>query len=80
MCRQQATANSRNFRSLALPLSRRNTSIGVGSVAVSHSLSVIAPPSPHPAKPQQLTVPCVLGARALGLTSPYRPHRVAVLP
>lgn len=31
--------NSRSFRSLALP--RRNSSIGVGSVQVSHSASVI---------------------------------------
>src|SRR5262249_54113881 len=41
--RQQAPPNSRNFRSLAL--SPRNSSIGFGSVQVSHSASVIASPS-----------------------------------
>src|SRR5262245_52015029 len=38
--RQHATANSRNFRSLALP--RTNSNIGVGSVQASHSASVMA--------------------------------------
>src|ERR1700733_10804004 len=39
MRRQHATANSRNFRSLAFP--RRNSSITVGSVQASHSASVM---------------------------------------
>ena len=39
--RQQAQANSLNFRSLALP--RRKSSIGIGSVQVRHSPSVMLP-------------------------------------
>jgi hypothetical protein len=39
---QQATANSRSFRSLALI--RTKASIGLGSVAASHSVSVIGSP------------------------------------
>src|SRR5262249_8460765 len=40
VCRQQATANSPSFRSLALP--RRNSSIFCGSGQASHSCSVMA--------------------------------------
>src|SRR5262245_26632410 len=40
MRRQQAHPNSRNLRSLTLPL--RNSSIGVGSLHSSHSSSVMA--------------------------------------
>jgi hypothetical protein len=42
MRRQQAHANSRSFRSLALP--PRNASIACGSAQVSHSVSVITSP------------------------------------
>jgi hypothetical protein len=41
MRRQQATANSRNFRSLNFP--RKKSNIGIGSVAASHSASVKVP-------------------------------------
>jgi hypothetical protein len=44
LCRQQATANNRNFRSLTFP--RRNFSIGVGSVQLGHSDSVMGGPLP----------------------------------
>src|SRR5690242_9890312 len=43
MRRQQAQANSRSFRALALPCT--NASIGPGSLQASHSASVTAPPS-----------------------------------
>src|SRR5205823_11111077 len=42
--RQQPTPNSRAFRSVSLPRSRKNASIGRGSVAVSQSGSVMASP------------------------------------
>jgi hypothetical protein len=41
MCRTQATANSRSFLSLALPLARTNSSIAAGSEQESHSCSVM---------------------------------------
>src|SRR4051812_44607720 len=48
MRRQQATANRRSFRSLALPVLRRNSSMPCGSSQVSRSASVIKAPRRFP--------------------------------
>src|SRR5687767_5774319 len=83
MRRQQATANSRNLRSLALPFLLKNSSIFCGSVQASHSASVIGSSLPqdqvhHPTAPHVLTAVAAV-AEDVGVGATRSPQGVSQL-